>query len=158
MIHFAFQILKTDGAVSTPPPHQFSSSLPDWLADSGFYRPSPRWNNSSLLAPHLCIHQAFSSPASCHPSPTNFPITTCDSAAELLPLLLLNVSVSCGIIRKRTLLFKTCFLCLLNRLRGGRKILIWLLSSDGRPVSARLRSVCPGEWRWSYLRYSDGPR
>lgn len=93
--------------------HHFSSSLPDWSADSGFYLPPPCRNNSSLVALHLRIHPASSSTASCHPSPTNFPITTCDSGGELLSLLLLNLPVSCGIILKRTLLFKTHFATLL---------------------------------------------
>lgn len=93
--------------------HHFSSSLPDWSADSGFYLPPPCRNNSSLVALHLRIYPASSSTASCHPSPTNFPITTCDSGGELLSLLLLNLPVSCGIILKRTLLFKTHFATLL---------------------------------------------
>ena len=135
------------------PFHHFSSSLPDWLADSGFYQPPPWRNNSSLLAPHLCIHQAFYSTASCHPSPTNFPIATWDSGWEWLSSLLLNVTVSCGIILKRTLLFKTHFLRLVNRPRGvvGQGG-FWFSCST---MDVRLWS--PGEIRSNSLRWSKQP-
>lgn len=108
-LHFAFHFLETDSAVLDFSLFSLSTifhplCLIGWLTAGIAARP-PCWNNSSLLALHPSIHQAFDSTASCHPSPTNFSIGSCDSGAELPSSLLLNVTVSCGIILKRTLLF-----------------------------------------------------
>lgn len=100
-----FHFLETDSAVLDFSLFSLSTIFhPLWLT-ARIAAPPPCWNNSSLLALHPSIHQAFDSTASCHPSPTNFSIGSCDSGAELPSLLLLNVTVSCGIILKRTLLF-----------------------------------------------------
>lgn len=77
-LHFAFRFPKTDSAVSDFSLFPLSTifhplCLIGWLT-AGFAAPPPCWNNSSLLALHPSIHQAFDSTASCHPSPTNFSI------------------------------------------------------------------------------------
>lgn len=109
ILHFAFHFLETDRAVLNFSLFSLSTifhplCLIGWLT-AGIAAPPPRWNNSSLRALRPSIHQAFDSAASCHPSPTNFSIGSCDSGAELPSLLPLNATVSCGIILKWTLLF-----------------------------------------------------